>query len=120
MYQAFELVEWPEYARRNIIRHKGYNPASQPDAPLLDIYIDFHGRLGPSWRVSRQVVSWAHIVCISESQGGTHIQSDTIPYDGGMNYRYEQQGVITSDLFFGRVSQPNSLVLSPHRLLNLL
>lgn len=92
MYQAFELVEAPSMPDENIIRYKGYNPASQPDAPFLDIYIDYHGRLDLVAGISAGGKLGSHCIGISESLGGTHIQSDTIPYDGGMNYRYETLG----------------------------
>ncbi|MDO5036579.1 MAG: hypothetical protein Q4D93_06435 [Porphyromonas sp.] len=93
MYLAFTLIEAKGMADENVIRYQGYNPAkAQPEVSFLDIYIDSKGTLELVAGRSGFAPIGVESIKIMDTKSGSYVLSDTIPYDGGMNYRYENLG----------------------------
>lgn len=80
------------YEEDGILRYKGYNPTSNPEAPYLDVYLKEQDK-------TLQIVSACaggsynhYALMLSDDKSGLEFKSDTIPYDGGLNYRYKAGG----------------------------
>lgn len=92
LYQFFTLIEAPGMPDENVIRYKGYDPSSNPSSPFLDCYIMGDGELVMVAGVSGSRQIGTTYIQVHENISDTYIYSDTIPYDGGLNYRYETLG----------------------------
>lgn len=92
LYQFFTLVEAPDMPDENLIRYNGYDPSSNPATPFLDCYIMGDGELVLVAGISGTNPPRTTHIQVQESKGDTYIYSDTIPYDGGLNYRFETLG----------------------------
>lgn len=93
LYRDFTLVKAPGMPDENIIRYKGYDPSAVNARGLfLDTYIANDGTLQLIAATSgTSPIGVTHIL-VTESTGNTFISSDTLAYDGGLNYRYEDLG----------------------------
>lgn len=93
LYREFVLVEVPGMPDENIIRYKGYNPsASNEKGTFLDCYIANDGTLELIAATSGRRIEGIAFIAVNESVGNTFVTSDTLAYDGGVNYRFENLG----------------------------
>lgn len=93
LYREFSLVEAPGMPDENIIRYKGYDPSSaNPQDSFLDCYIASDGTLELIAATSGADTQGVTHIQVSESVGNTFVSSDTLAYDGGLNYRFQDLG----------------------------
>lgn len=113
LYREFSLVEAPGMPDENIIRYKGYDPSSaNPQDSFLDCYIASDGTLELIAATSGADTQGVTHIQVSESVGNTFVSSDTLAYDGGLNYRFQDLGRHYERLTFTGERQSRSLVLS--------
>lgn len=93
LYHEFTVVEAPSMPDETIIRYKGYNPASaNPKGSFLDCYVDYDGTLELIAATSGTSTQGIAYIQVSENVGNTFVSSDTLVYDGGLNYRFQDLG----------------------------
>ncbi len=78
----------PDMPDETLMRYKGYDPSKSIGAPFLDVYIQSDGQIemvgGYTDSRTRDIVGLRVI-----ASDGTYAVSDTIAYDRGRNYRYQ-------------------------------
>ncbi|MDN4753378.1 hypothetical protein QYZ87_02370 [Porphyromonadaceae bacterium W3.11] len=89
LYHHFTLIEAPDMPDENVLRFKGYDPSTNPSSPFLDCYLSHKGELKLVAGLSATHPIKSSYIKIYDSKGETFVASDTIAYDGGLNYRYE-------------------------------
>lgn len=89
LYQSFKLIEVPDMPDENILRFKGYDPSVNSSSPFMDCYLTHNGELKLVAGISERYPINSIYVKVYDSKGQKFAVSDTIPYDGGLNYRYE-------------------------------
>lgn len=92
LYQQFKLIEAPDMPEENILRYKGYDPSANPSIPFVDCYLTQDGSLKMIAGISASRPIGSYYVRFSNLSDGSFETSDTIPFDGGLNYRYEHLG----------------------------
>lgn len=93
LYREFRLVEAPNMPDENIIRYKGFDPSlANPRGSFLDCYIANDGTLELIAATSGASTQGIAFVQVQESTGHTFVSSDTLAYDGGLNYRFQDLG----------------------------
>ncbi|MDO4771152.1 hypothetical protein [Porphyromonas sp.] len=91
--ELFEVIKSEEIEGHSITRYKDYNPAeSQPQSSFLDVYFNNEGLLEIVAGTSGAPAPESMSVTIKDKASDTFVTSDTIPYDGGTNYRYDIDG----------------------------
>lgn len=101
LYKDFVLVEAPKMPDENVIRYKGYNPSlNAPQANFLDCYIASDGTLELVAGTSSNHLQGVTYIIVKNSKEDSYIASDTLAYDGGMNYRYTDYGQHYERLIF--------------------
>ena len=91
--ELFEVVADETIQDHKITRYKGYNPAQEhPVSSFLDVYFNNLGELELVAGTSGRPALESESVIIRDKGTDTFVASDTIPYDGGTNYRYEIDG----------------------------
>lgn len=101
LYNHFDLIEAPGMPDENIIRYRGYNPSLQnAQASFLDCYVDYDGTLVLVASTSATKTLGVRSIKVSNMTNDTYLYSDTIPYDGGNNYRFEDLGRVYERLTF--------------------
>lgn len=89
LYQYFVLIEAPDMPDENVLRFNGYDPSTNASSPFLDCYLTHDGQLKLVAGVSATYPIKSSYIRVCDSKRETYVSSDTIPYDGGLNYRYE-------------------------------
>lgn len=89
LYKSFSLIEAPDMPDENILRYKGYDPSVNSSSPFLDCYLTPDGELKLVAGISAIYPIKSIYVKVYDSKQERFEVSDTIPYDGGLNYRYE-------------------------------
>ncbi|WP_298630268.1 hypothetical protein [uncultured Porphyromonas sp.] len=93
LYQQFRLIPANDLPDESILRYKGYDPASKaPHLPFIDAYIANDGTLELIASASSTNQLNIAFIRISEQANDTYVLSDTLQYDGGLNYRYTDLG----------------------------
>lgn len=93
LYQQFRLIPANDLPDESILRYKGYDPASKaPQLPFIDAYIANDGTLELIASASSTNQLNLAFIRISEQANDTYVLSDTLQYDGGLNYRYTDLG----------------------------
>ena len=93
LYQQFRLIPAKDMPDENILRFRGYDPASKaPESPFIDAYIASNGTLELIASASSTTQLNIVFIRISDRANDTYILSDTLQYDGGLNYRYSNLG----------------------------
>lgn len=90
--ELFEVVRDETIQDHAITRYKGYNPTQEPKSSFLDVYFNNLGELELVAGTSGRPAPGSESVIIRNKASDTFVTSDTIPYDGGTNYRYEIDG----------------------------
>lgn len=89
LYQEFELIEAPYgMTDENMLRYHGYDPSQNPASPFLDCYLAYDGTLQMVAGLSAPSEVGSVGIRVATSAEGAYVMSDTIPHDGGRNYRY--------------------------------
>lgn len=87
----FVTITTPDMPDETLLRYRGYDPSRAVGEPFLDTYIQSDGQIemvgGYTAAKARDIVSLR-----VEAEDGTYAVSDTIPYDGGRNYRFGDDG----------------------------
>lgn len=87
----FQRVVTPDMPDETLMRYKGYDPSRSVGRPFVDAYIQSNGQIelvgGYTASTTVDIVGMR----ISSSDGTFEV-SDTIPYDGGRNYRFTDAG----------------------------
>jgi hypothetical protein len=92
--QHFTLTEYPDMPDENLLRYKGYDPASAtPQGNFLDAFIKGNGELRLVAGTAAPKVQGVTYIRLTEAGSGTYVVSDTIPYDRALNYRFTAGGV---------------------------
>lgn len=93
LYQQFRLIPAAGMPDENILRYKGYDPATKaPQSPFIDVYVANDGTLELIASASSTSQLNIAFIRISEQSNDTYVLSDTLQYDGGLNYRYTNLG----------------------------
>lgn len=90
--ELFEAVQDETIQDHKITRYKGYDPTKAPKSSFLDVYFNNLGELELVAGTSGRPALESECVIIRDKASDTFVTSDTIPYDGGTNYRYEIDG----------------------------
>ncbi|MDO4790731.1 MAG: hypothetical protein Q3998_07180 [Porphyromonas sp.] len=93
--ELFTRIENKEFADETLLRFKGFDGSSVSSAPFLDIYIkekDMKIQLISGCASAGK--GYGHVgFLIVDEKSGLEFRSDTIEYDGGVNYRFADGGV---------------------------
>lgn len=101
LYGEFTLVEVPNMPDENIIRYKGYDPSStNASGTFLDCYVTNDGTLEIIAATSGTSFQGVNHIQVFESKSNTFVTSDTLEYDGGLNYRFQDLGRFYERLTF--------------------
>lgn len=89
--KSFSKVTVPDMPDETLMRYKGYDPSQASGQPFLDAYIQSDGQIemvgGYTAGKTRDIVGLR-----VSAPDGSYVVSDTIAYDGGRNYRFEDSG----------------------------
>ncbi len=101
LYSEFVLVEAKDMPDENILRYHGYDAIKKhPNSPFLDVYITSKGDLELVAGISGNKYSGISYIKVEDIQDKTFYISDTLNYDGGLNYRYNNLGIYYERLTF--------------------
>lgn len=89
LYQEFVLIEAPDMPEENILRFRGYDPSINASSPFMDCYVCHDGQMKLVAGISATMPLESTHIRVYDSKKERFEVSDTIPYDGGLNYRYE-------------------------------
>lgn len=92
MHQDFKEVKYPDMPDETILRYKGIDASADTNSPFLDAYLDHDGRLQLIAGCAAHRYQGVEYITVQETAGNTFVASDTIPYDGGRNYRFAVDG----------------------------
>lgn len=92
LMELFEVVYDETIRDHSTMRYKGYTPSQSPMAPFLDVYFNHQGALELVAGTSGRPAPGSESVVIRDKVSDVFVSSDTIPYDGGTNYRYDIDG----------------------------
>lgn len=93
LYPLFEVISVPDMPDETVLRYRGYHPSKvDPKVSFLDVYVANNGTLELIASTSATYQLGVTYIQISESLGGSFVVSDTLQYDGGLNYRFEDLG----------------------------
>lgn len=91
-YRDFRELKYPGMPDETILRYNGIDASSATEQPFLDAYLDHDARLQLIAGCSAPQLQGVEYITVEETGGGTYVPSDTIPYDGGRNYRFTVDG----------------------------
>lgn len=84
----------PDMPEETILRYKNHDPIKKdPSLPFLDAYLEQNGRLQVIAGCSGSATRNIEYIEVEEQASQTKVNSDTILYDGGRNYRYTDLGI---------------------------
>ncbi len=94
MHRYFSELSYPDLPDETILRYKGLDASSNPRQPFLDAYLEHNGRLQLIAGCASRKLQRIEYITALETRGDTYVSSDTIPYEGGRNYRFTSDNLV--------------------------